>query len=104
MADKRKVATRKPARAQPVTKKRRSSAAVGRIARPREVSEFRTAPAMDEHSVQVRERIDAALAEAVRLREDISQRIAAGLYRESGFYTVPTRAPVTPRRSRGSRG
>ncbi|ATB30141.1 hypothetical protein [Melittangium boletus] len=108
MADKRKAATGKPARGgQGVKKRRRGKAAVGRIARPREASEYRGI-AMDEHSVQVREQIDAALSEALRLREDITQRIASGVYRETtGLFEPPSgessqSAGVT-RRSRASR-
>ena len=54
--------------------KRRRQAPAGRIARRREPEPPR-AIALDEHSVQVREEIDAALVEARRMREDIAQRI-----------------------------
>ena len=104
MADKRKAAIGKPA---PRVKKRRGGgAAVGRIARPREASEYRGI-AMDEHSVQVREQIDAALTEALRLREDITQRIASGVYREPGLFAPFPSAISRPlgvaRRSRSPR-
>ena len=61
---------------------------MGRIARPRETSEYRSV-ALDEHSVQVREQIDMALSEALRLREDITQRIDAGVYAVPEVSTVP---------------
>ncbi len=69
-------------------KTRRRSEAVGRIARPRETSEYRSV-ALDEHSVQVREQIDVALSEALRLREDITQRIDAGVYAAPEVSKVP---------------
>lgn len=41
--------------------------------------------ALDAHSVQVREEVDAALLEAQRLREDIERRIAWELLASSVF-------------------
>lgn len=73
MADKRKGGAGKQKR----TVVRRRTAAggtAGRIAVRRDTAAYRTA-AMDEHSVQVREQINAALAEARKMREDIEQRI-----------------------------
>jgi hypothetical protein len=97
MADKRKAATRKPTPRASGTKTRRAPAAAGRIARARETFESRPV-ALDEHSVRVREEIDAALGEALRMREDITQRI------ESGLMAEPPRRPALPvSRSRVSR-
>lgn len=73
MADKRKGGAGKQKR----TVVRRGGTAggtAGRIAVRRDTAAYRTA-AMDEHSVAVREQINAALAEARRMREDIEQRI-----------------------------
>jgi hypothetical protein len=65
----------------PVVKRPRRGGTAGRIAIRRDTAPYRSA-AMDEHSVQVREQIDAALAEARRVREDIEQRIERRLHDE----------------------
>ena len=73
MADKRKGGAGKQKRT--VVRRRRTAAGTaGRIAVRRDTAAYRSA-AMDEHSVQVREQINAALAEARKMREDIEQRI-----------------------------
>ena len=89
MADKRKTATRKSGEQRVAgTKTRRAPAAAGRIARPREVPLPR-AVLLDEHALRVRDEIDAALDEAQRMREDITQRI------ESELVARGPRAPVS---------
>lgn len=80
MADKRKEGTGK-ARRTVVRRRRTAGGAAGRIAVRRETAPYRTAAA-DEHAVQVRDQIEAALAEARRLREDIEQRIDRRLEEE----------------------
>ncbi|KFA91619.1 hypothetical protein Q664_20755 [Archangium violaceum Cb vi76] len=73
MADKRKGGAGKQKRT--VVRRRRTvENTAGRIAVRRDTAPYRSA-AMDEHSIQVREQINAALAEARRIREDIEQRI-----------------------------
>ncbi len=73
MADKRKTGTEKAKR--PVARGRRTAAGTaGRIAVRRDTAPYRSA-AMEEHTTQVREQIEAALVEARRMREDIEQRI-----------------------------
>ncbi len=73
MADKRKGGAGKQKRT--VVRRRRTAASTaGRIAVRRDTAEYRSA-AMDAHSVQVREQINAALAEGRRMREEIEQRI-----------------------------
>lgn len=78
MADKRKEGSQK----RTVVRRRRTTAgAAGRIAVRRNTAPYRSA-ATDEHSVQVRDQIEAALAEGRRLREDIEQRIDRRLEEE----------------------
>jgi ribosomal protein L7/L12 len=80
MADKRKAGTGKAKRT--VTRGRRTAAGTaGRIAVRRDTAPYRSA-AMEEHKTQVREQIEAALAEARRMREDIEQRIDERLKEE----------------------
>jgi hypothetical protein len=80
MADKRKEGTGKAKRT--VVRRRRTTAgAAGRIAVRRNTAPYRSAAA-DEHAVQVRDQIEAALAEGRRLREDIEQRIDRSLEEE----------------------
>jgi hypothetical protein len=83
MADKRKTETGKAKRT--VVRRRRTTGgtAAGRIAVRRDVAPYRSA-AMEEHSSQVREHINAALAEARRIREDIEHRIDERLKEEDG--------------------
>jgi hypothetical protein len=82
MADKRKAGTGKAKR--PVARGRRTAAGTaGRIAVRRDTAPYRSA-AMEEHTTQVREQIEAALAEARRMREDIEQRIDERLKEEDG--------------------
>jgi hypothetical protein len=71
MADKRKAGTGKRPT---VRRPKRTGGTAGRIAVRRDTAAYRRA-AMDEHSVQVRDHIDAALAEGRRMREEIEQRI-----------------------------
>jgi hypothetical protein len=73
MADKRKGGAGKQKRTV-VRRRRTAGSTAGRIAVRRDTAPYRSA-AMDEHSVAVREQINAALAEARRMREDIEQRI-----------------------------
>ncbi|MCY1073099.1 hypothetical protein [Archangium lansingense] len=79
MADKRKGGAGKQKRT--VVRRRTVRGSAGRIAVRRDTAAYRTA-AMDEHSIQVRDQIQAALAEAQRLREDIEQRIELRLKEE----------------------
>jgi ribosomal protein L7/L12 len=82
MADKRKAGTGKAKRT--VTSGRRTAAGTaGRIAVRRDTAPYRSA-AMEEHTTQVREQIEAALAEARRMREDIEQRIDERLKEDDG--------------------
>ncbi|HEX8821284.1 MAG TPA: hypothetical protein VF794_15255 [Archangium sp.] len=83
MADKRKEGSGKTKRT--VVRRRRTTGgtAAGRIAVRRDTAPYRSA-AMDEHSVQVREHIEAALVEARRVREDIEQRIDERLKEDDG--------------------
>ena len=73
MADKPKGGVGKQKRTV-VRRRRTTGGTAGRIAVRRDTAAYRTA-AMDEHSVQVREQINAALAKARKMREDIEQRI-----------------------------
>ena len=95
MADKRKTATRKSGEQRLAgTKTRRAPAAAGRIARPREVPVPREV-LLDEHALRVRDEIDAALDEAQRMREDITQRIESELVARAPVSRAPvSRAPV----------
>ncbi|MGZ3458209.1 MAG: hypothetical protein ACXU86_06830, partial [Archangium sp.] len=83
MADKRKEGTGQVKRT--VVRRRRTTtggaAGRGRIAVRRETAAYRRAAA-DEHVMQVRDRIEAALAEGRRVREDIEQRIDQRLKEE----------------------
>ena len=72
MADKRKGGAGKQKRT--VVRRRTVGGTAGRISVRRDTAPYRSA-AMDEHSVQVREQINAALAEARKMRADIEQRI-----------------------------
>lgn len=82
MADKRKDGTGKSKRT--VVRRRRTTAGTaGRIALRRDTAAYRSTAA-DEHAVQVREQIEAALAEARRTREDIEKRIEDGLKEDDG--------------------
>ena len=82
MADKRKEGPGQPGRKPTVVSRRRTTGGnAGRIAVRRDTAAYRRA-AMDEHSVQVRDRIEAALAEGRRMREDIEQRIDQRLREE----------------------
>ena len=74
MADKRKDGTGKSKRT--VVRRRRTTAGgtAGRIALRPNTAAYRSTAA-DEHAVQVREQIEAALAEARRTRADIEKRI-----------------------------
>ncbi len=112
MADKRKEGTGE--RKRPTVKRpRKTGGPAGRIAVRRETAAYRRA-AMDEHSVQVRDRIDAALAEGRRMREEIEQRIDQ-LLQEEHPGTANTRIitrltaaarllPVTPLRTEARKG
>lgn len=80
MADKRKEGTGQSKRTV-VRRRRAAGGAAGRIAVRRETAPYRSAAA-DEHSVQVREHIEAALVEARRIRADIEQRIDRRLQEE----------------------
>ncbi|QRK10704.1 hypothetical protein JQX13_11860 [Archangium violaceum] len=80
MADKQKEGTGKAKRTV-VRRRRTTGGAAGRIAVRRDAAPYRSAAA-DEHSVQVREHIEAALVEARRMREDIEQRIDRRLQEE----------------------
>lgn len=73
MADKGKGGTGKQKRTV-VRRRRTAGGSAGRIAVRRDTAAYRSA-AMDEHSMQVREQINAALAEGRRMREEIEQRI-----------------------------
>lgn len=79
MADKRKQGSDQ-AKRHPVVKRPRRAPA-GRIAVRRDTAAYRSA-ATDPHSMQVREQIDAALAEAQRIREEIEHRIELRLQEE----------------------
>lgn len=81
MADKRKEGTEKASRTV-VRRRRTTGGAAGRIAVRRDSAPYRTAAA-DEHAVQVRDQIEAALAKGRRLREDIEQRIDRRLEEEN---------------------
>jgi hypothetical protein len=80
---------------QRATVKRQRQAPAGRIARLREPGEPRVLLAQDPHSIQVRAEIDAALSEALRMREDITRRIERGLH-EVGSGSAPP-APAVER-------
>jgi hypothetical protein len=80
MADKGKGGTGKQKRTV-VRRRRTTGGTAGRIAVRRDTAAYRSV-AMDEHSVQVREQINAALAEARKMREDIEQRIDERLKEE----------------------
>lgn len=80
MADKRKGGAGKQKRTV-VRRRRTAGSTAGRIAVRRDTAPYRSV-AMDEHSVQVREQINAALAEARKMREDIEQRIEERLKEE----------------------
>jgi hypothetical protein len=81
MADKRKAGTGKSKRT--VVRRRTTGGTAGRIAVRRDTAAYRTTTT-DEHALQVRERIEAALAEARRTREDIEQRIEERLKEDDG--------------------
>jgi hypothetical protein len=81
MADKRKEGTQQPKRTV-VRRRRTTGGTAGRIAVRRDTAPYRSAAA-DEHAVQVREHIEAALAEGRRMREDIEQRIDRRLEEEN---------------------
>ena len=83
MVDKRKEGKGQPESDRPVVRRQRRAGTAGRIAVRRDTAAYRRA-AMDEHSMQVRERIEAALAEARRVREDIEARIDRHLREEEG--------------------
>jgi len=75
MADKGKEGTGKSGRKRTVVRRRRTTGGTaGRLAVRRDTAAYRRA-APDEHAVQVRDQIEAALAEARRVREDITERI-----------------------------
>ncbi|PTL84877.1 hypothetical protein [Vitiosangium sp. GDMCC 1.1324] len=80
MADKRKEGTGQPKRTV-VRRRRTTGGAAGRLAVRRDTAAY-SRTALDEHAVQVREQIEAALAEARRVREDITQRIDRRLHEE----------------------
>ncbi|HEX8435608.1 hypothetical protein [Archangium sp.] len=80
MADKRKAGTGQSKRPT-VRRPKKTGGTAGRIAVRRDTAAYRRA-AMDEHSVQVRDQIDAALAEGRRMREEIEQRIEQLLQEE----------------------
>lgn len=73
MADKRKGGEESQKRTV-VRRRRTPGGPVGRIAVRRETAAYRTA-AMDEHAAQVRDNIEAALAQGRRIRQDIELRI-----------------------------
>jgi hypothetical protein len=102
MANKRKEARESSVPQRPAVKRRRQAPA-GRIARRRDTVDI-PAPAQDEHSVQVREQINAALSEALRMREDIEQRIEQGLYEEQPRRVLPARTGVVSSTRVGSPG
>lgn len=81
MADTRKQGTGKSKRTV-VRGRRTGGGTAGRIAVRRDTAAYRRAT--DEHALQVREQIAAALAEARRTREDIEKRIEEGLKEDSG--------------------
>ncbi len=84
MADKRKEGSGQSGRKATVVRRRRTTGGkTGRIAVRRDTSAYRRA-AMDEHSVQVRDQIEAALAEGRRMREDIEHRIDQRLREDLG--------------------
>jgi hypothetical protein len=104
MANKRKEAKASSAPQRSAVKRRRQAPA-GRIARRRDpVDTPAPALALDEHSVQVREQIDAALSEALRMREDIEQRIELGLHEEAPRRVLPARTGVVSPTRAGSPG
>jgi hypothetical protein len=74
MADKHKSGSGQGKRPTVKRPKRAAGRATGRIAVRRDTAAYRRA-AMDEHSVAVRDQINAALAEGRRMREEIEQRI-----------------------------
>lgn len=105
MANKRKEAKASSAPQQRPAVKRRRQAPAGRIARRRAPADTPApALALDEHSVQVREQIDAALSEALRMREDIEQRIELGLHEEAPRRVLPARTGVVSSTRAGSPG
>lgn len=80
MADKRKEGAGQPKRTV-VRRRRTAGGSAGRLAVRRDTAAYSRA-AEDEHVAQVRGRIEAALAEARRVREDIEQRIDQRLREE----------------------
>jgi hypothetical protein len=82
--------------------RRPAGGAAGRIAVRREAAPYRRA-AVEEHSQQVRQRIEAALANGRRLREDIEGRIDEQLAREEGGEVAKIVTEVTAR-ARGRPG
>jgi hypothetical protein len=134
MADKRKKATGRSqgGGARGGVKRRSRAAPAGRTAVRRDTpvvarvpAVVARAPAMDANSVQIRERIDAAISEAERMRHDIEARIERRFHAEPSdtgttlftkvserfqlgpvqpFFTTPPEDVVAPKRSRkGSR-
>ncbi len=85
MADKRKKATGRSqgGGARRGVKRRGRAAPAGRTAVRRDTPVAR-APAMDANSVQIRERIDAAISEAERMRHEIEARIERRFHTEQG--------------------
>lgn len=79
MAEKRKGGAGQRKRV--VVRRRATEGDAGRLAVRRETAAYRSA-AMEEHSAQVRERIEAALAEGRRMRQDIELRIEQRLSEE----------------------
>jgi hypothetical protein len=86
MADKRKGGKepqrRRAGGATGVVRRRRGGEA-GRIAVRRDTAAYRRT-AIEEHTAQVNERIEAALAEGRRIRQDIEERIDERLKAERG--------------------
>ncbi len=122
MADKRKKATGRSqgGGARRGVKRRSRAAPAGRTATRRDTPAAR-APAMDANSVQVRERIDAAISEAERMRHEIEARIERRFHAEPSdtgttlltkvgqrfqlgpvqpFFTAPPEDVPAPKRSR----
>jgi hypothetical protein len=97
MVDKRNAGTGK-SKGTVVRRRRTTGGTAGRIAVRRNTAAYRSAAA-DEHAGQVRDWIEAALAEGRRMRENIEKRIEEGLKEDDGSSVdkILTRLTATAR-------
>ncbi len=97
MADKRNAGTGKSKRTV-VRRRRTTGGTAGRIAVRRDTAAYRSAAA-EEYAGQVRNQIEAALAQGRRMREDIEKRIDESLKDDDGSSVdkILTRLTATAR-------